>query len=99
MSTAVASRRGVAPLPATPPFWVGDPSILVFATRYALTARGHVAEFVRQSIAANAEVLTGAARRLIVRDITAWLDYDGATAPAADRAVWIAALAALGVEA
>src|SRR4051812_32006445 len=84
----------------TSPSWVGDPSILVYAARYALTLRGgHVPEFVHQSIEANVGQLTAAARQAIVRDVRTWLNYGpGLDATAQDRAVWIAVLAALGVD-
>lgn len=86
--------------PAPPPSWVGDPLILVYAVRHALTVRGgHVPRFVEQSISANARLLSMASRRVIVRDIREWLNDETNHAPADERAVWISALAALGVEA
>lgn len=84
--------------PCAPPSWVGDPLILVYAVRHALTIRGgHVPRFVLQSIEQNAHLLSLAGRRVVARDIEAWLDDPGWEAPAEERAVWLAALAALAV--
>lgn len=93
----MAADRASAVLtrPAVPPSWAGDPSVLVYAVRYALTIRGHVPSFVEQAIALNAALLPPAARRLIVRDVKEWLSYAGADQEPATRAVWIAVLAHL----
>lgn len=97
----MTTAAGLARPPVRHPAWVGDPAILVFATRYALTVHGfHVPEFVAQAVTANAITLSPGARRAIVRDVRTWLDGEhGATAKADERARWIAVLAALGAEA
>jgi hypothetical protein len=90
--------------PATAPaatavrtWWSGDPSIIVFAVRYALGRRGcHGPELVRQAIAANAHNLPEPARRTIAREVGAWLDGDGRQSPAADRAPWSSVLERVG---
>lgn len=100
--TAVRPRQARAvgdPLlqPSSPAVWVGDPLILIYAVRHALTVPGgHVPRFVQQSVELNAGLLSSTARKAIARDISAWLDDPDNPAPASERAVWIAALAALG---
>jgi hypothetical protein len=82
----------------TPLEWVGDPMVLVYAVRYALTSHGsHVPELLRQTLAANSAQLPPAARRAISRDIQAWLDADDGYAPATERATWIRAHQAIQV--
>lgn len=78
--------------------WRGDPTLLVYAVRYALGRTGsHAPLLVANTITANARQLSGGARQAIVRDLTAWLDTLGADALPADKDPWIAALRALGV--
>jgi hypothetical protein len=74
-------------------WWSGDPSIIVFAVRYALGRRGcHGPQLVGQAIAANAHNLPEPARRAIASDVEDWLDDEGDHAPEADRALWSAVL-------
>lgn len=78
--------------------WCGDPTILVYAVRYALGRQGsHAPVLVANTVTANARQLSVGARTAIVRDLTAWLDTVGADSPPADKDPWIAALRALGV--
>jgi hypothetical protein len=103
--TAVRPRQARAvgdPLvqPSVPPVWIGDPLILIYAVRHALTvAGGHVPLFVQQAVEQNAGLLSTTARRAIARDIRARLDDRENPASAGERSVWIAALAALGADA
>lgn len=80
----------------TAPSWRGDPTLIVYAVRYALGRTSHAPEMVRQAIAANAEELPGNARNAIATAITEWLDGPGADAPRVVREPWVMALAALG---
>lgn len=80
----------------TGPSWRGDPTLIVYAVRYALGRTSHAPELVRQAIAANAEELPGNARNAIATAITEWLDGPGADAPRVVREPWVMALACLG---
>lgn len=81
-----------------PLVWRGDATILVYATRWALGRRGsHAPILVCDAIRVNAQQLPHAARQVIAREVTGWLDGPGATAPRDDREPWVLALAALGV--
>lgn len=74
-------------------WWSGDPSIIVFAVRYALGRRGcHGPQLVGQAIAANSHNLPEPARRAIASDVEDWLEEEGGQAPEADRALWSAVL-------
>lgn len=90
MSTAVTH---------SPPLeWRGDPTVLVYAVRYALGSHGsHAPELVRQALTVNVQQLTPAARRAITSDIQDWLDNDDGTATATERATWSRALAAVRI--
>lgn len=81
-----------------PLVWQGDPTIVVYATRWALGRRGsHAAILVASAIRANADKLPHGAREVLIRDVTGWLDGPGATALRVDREPWVLALSALGV--
>ena len=84
----------------TPPLdWVGDPTVLVYAVRYALTSHGsHVPELLRSTLAANSDQLPPQARRAISRDIQTWLDSDDGNQDAVERATWRAAHAAIQIK-
>jgi hypothetical protein len=92
------------PAPTTAPaattvrtWWSGDPSIIVFAVRYALGRRGcHGPELVRQAIAANAHNLPETARRMIAREVGDWLTDEGHEVPDADQAPWFDVLERVG---
>lgn len=78
--------------------WQGDPTIIVYATRWALGRLGsHAPILVANTIRANHKNLPHGAREVLIRDITRWLDGPGATATRMDREPWVLALAALGV--
>lgn len=89
----------MAALTTRPLEWRGDPTVLVYAVRYALTSRGsHAPELLRQTLAANADQIPAGARTAIVRDVTAWLDAGaGRDSSRLEREPWVMALAALGV--
>lgn len=87
------------PAPSAPAMWLGDPLILVYAVRHALTLpAGHITTFVQRAVAGNARGLSTAGRRVIARDVRAWLDDggQGADATPEERAGWIVTLAVLG---
>jgi hypothetical protein len=95
MASSPASAPPVSTTVRT--WWSGDPSIIVFAVRYALGRRGcHGPELVRRTIAANAANLPEPARRTIAREVQDWLDGDGRLSPEADRATWDAVLERVG---
>ncbi|TKJ24334.1 hypothetical protein [Blastococcus sp. CCUG 61487] len=82
------------------PTWRGDPALLVYAVRYALTrqASGSPAPLVvLRALQANRNDLPATAQQAIARDVGAWLDGPGAEQAPADRGPWIMALATLGV--
>lgn len=77
--------------------WSGDPTILVYAARWALEAHGcHAPQLVAAAVLVNAERLPHGARGVLVRDITAWLDGRGLDQPGEARQPWVDALDALG---
>lgn len=84
--------------PASPVTFQADPTVLVYAVRWALGRRGsHAPMLVAGTVRENVKVLPSPARRVLVRDITGWLDGRGCDAPRVDREPWVLALAALGV--
>lgn len=77
--------------------WSGDPTILVYAARWALEAHGcHAPQLVAAAVLVNAERLPHGARQVLVRDITAWLDSRGLDRTGEQRQPWVDALHALG---
>jgi hypothetical protein len=78
--------------------FIGDPSVIVYAARWALGRRGsHAATLVADAISVNSDRLPHGARQVIIREVAAWLDGPGATAAREDRAPWVTALAAFGI--
>lgn len=78
--------------------WNGDPSILVYAARWALThgTGSHAGHLVAATIWANHRQLPAPARHLLVREITCWLDGRGLAAGPDERRPWVDALDMLG---
>lgn len=99
MSDTVSGRPRSGPMTSeTSETWQGDPTILVFAVRYALGRTGsHVGVLVAGTVRVNARQIPAGTRIALVRDMTAWLDTVGVDAPASQRDPWVQALAALGV--
>lgn len=78
--------------------FIGDPTVIVYAVRWALGRRGsHAPDVVADAVNVNADQLPHGARQVIVREVTAWLDGPGAAASRQERAPWVTALAAFGV--
>lgn len=82
----------------TPLQWTGDPTVLVYAVRYALRSRGsHAGALVASTLAANTDQLPPAARRVITSEVEDWLEEPDNTATPTERATWKQALVAIQV--
>lgn len=82
------------------PIWRGDPALIVYAVRYALTRSASASlapTVVLRSVQANRGSLPANTQNVIVKDVAAWLDGAGADEPPAQREPWVLVLAALGI--